>query len=134
MAQDSDTWMWERARSIVDRADRIQRRFFQLSSSGTDGPTWEPPVDVFQTDTELWILTAMPGVALQTVTVRLEGEALIVRGARTLPSALKGAKVHRLEIPYGRFERRIHLPPGRYQPRTHQLVDGCLVLSFKILP
>ncbi len=133
MAQDSDTWMWERARSIVDRADRIHRRFFQLSNASGERPTWEPPVDVFQTATELWILVALPGVQVEGIEARLEGGELIVAGQRALPAAFRRAHVHRLEIPYGRFERRIPLPVGRYELGSRQIVDGCLALAFKVL-
>lgn len=133
MANDSDTWMWERARSIVDRADRIQRRFFQLSHATGARPLWEPPVDLFQTATELWVLVALPGVQEADVDVHLDGPELVVTGHRALSTAFRRAHVHRLEIPYGRFERRIPLPVGRYELGSRQLVDGCLALSFKVL-
>jgi HSP20 family molecular chaperone IbpA len=32
----------------------------------------------------------------------------------------------RLEIPYGRIERRIDLPAGRYELVGSELLDGCL--------
>jgi hypothetical protein len=31
-----------------------------------------------------------------------------------LPAELRNARIHRLELPQGRFERRIPLPLGRY--------------------
>jgi HSP20 family protein len=133
MPDEHDAWMWERARSIVDRADRLQRRFFQLSQGTGGRVTWEPPVDVFRTATELWVLVALPGVEAQAVEVGLEGGTLIVAGERNLPEAFRSAHVHRLEIPYGRFERRIPLPVGRYAGPVRQVADGCLVLRFRIL-
>jgi HSP20 family protein len=44
-----------------------------------------------------------------------------------------GAAIHRLEIPYGRFERRIPLPPGNYRLHEQFLEDGCLVLVLRHL-
>jgi HSP20 family molecular chaperone IbpA len=41
--------------------------------------------------------------------------------------------IHRLELPYGRFERRIELPPGRYEVVQRELIDGCLTLSLRKL-
>ena len=127
---DPDVWMWERARSMLEQADRLQRRFFQLAPPGGKRSTWEPPVDVFETATELWILVALPGVPAERVEVALHGALLVVRGQRPLPEAFRRATVHRLEIPYGRFERRIQLPDGRYEIGPRQLVDGCVVLRF----
>jgi HSP20 family molecular chaperone IbpA len=36
----------------------------------------------------------------------------------------------RLEIPYGRFERRIALSFNRLRLAERELVNGCLVLTF----
>jgi hypothetical protein len=36
------------------------------------------------------------------------------------------ARILRIEIPYGRIERRIELPPGRYGPMSREFLDGCL--------
>ncbi|MHC4262224.1 MAG: Hsp20/alpha crystallin family protein [Planctomycetota bacterium] len=128
--KDPDSWMWERARSMVDRADRIQRRFFQLAPPGGKSPSWEPPIDVFETATELWILVALPGVELDAIEV-LERQGMVrIAGQRNLPEAFRSANVHRLEIPYGRFERLIELPPGRYQPNEPRTSAGCVVLQF----
>jgi HSP20 family protein len=41
-----------------------------------------------------------------------------------------GAAIHRLELPHGRFERRIRLPGERWQVDRSALVNGCLVLSL----
>jgi HSP20 family molecular chaperone IbpA len=35
-----------------------------------------------------------------------------------------------MEIPYGRFERRIALPTGRYELTERSYTNGCLVLRF----
>ena len=128
--KDPDSWMWERARSMVDRADRIQRRFFQLAPPGGQRPSWEPPIDMFETATELFVLVALPGVQLEAVEV-VEREGVVrIAGQRNLPEAFRRASVHRLEIPYGRFERLIQLPPGRFQIAEPRQADGCLVLQF----
>jgi hypothetical protein len=38
--------------------------------------------------------------------------------------------VHRAEIPYGRFERRIELTGRALQPEASRIEDGCLVLDL----
>jgi hypothetical protein len=57
----------------------------------------------------------------------------VVRGERPLPLAAQGAAIHRLEIPYGRFERRIGLPAGHYQVLQRLFDNGCLVLGLRKL-
>ncbi|MCZ6598274.1 MAG: Hsp20/alpha crystallin family protein [Planctomycetota bacterium] len=130
MPKDPETWMWERARSMLDEAERLERRLFRPGRPGRR-PSWTPPVDVFETPTEVWILVALPGVDPGRIEITLEGPILIVAGERTLPSAFRHASVHRLEIPSGRFERRLELPPGTYELAQREMVHGCLALSLK---
>jgi len=127
---DPETWMWERARALLERADRLQRGFFLPGRPGTKLPSWEPPVDVFETATELWVLVALPGVEPERVVVELGPSLLVVSGERALPAAFRSAAVHRLEIPHGRFERRIVLPPGRYERTQIEIVHGCLFVNL----
>ena len=54
---------------------------------------------------------------------------LIITGARPLPCKGRDANIVRLEIPYGRFERRIALS-SRLRLAQRELCNGCLVLTF----
>jgi HSP20 family molecular chaperone IbpA len=47
-----------------------------------------------------------------------------------LPSELQNARILRMEIPYGRFERRIELPPVPFEISGRHLADGCLMLRL----
>lgn len=127
----SGTWMWGQALELLESAERLQRQFFQPGSGR--GGCWEPPVDVYQSGDELWILVAVPGVAHEAVEVLIEETVLIVRGERPLPRPAQGAVIHRLEIPHGHFERRIGLPPGHYQLLQRTFDSGCLVLGLRPL-
>jgi HSP20 family molecular chaperone IbpA len=50
---------------------------------------------------------------------------------RALPVQRHTTALHRLEIPYGRFERRFALPAGHYYELTERsYTNGCLVLRF----
>jgi len=120
--------MWERARSLLDRADRLQKNFFAPQRPGTRRPSWEPPVDMFESENELWILVALPGVSAASVAIELSPAGLLVCGERALPQVIRSAMVHRLEIPHGRFERRVALPAGTYEIRRRELEGGCLTL------
>ena len=130
---DSDTWMWEGARELLERADKLSRRFFQLGRSRYHRPTWEPPIDIFETEEQLWILVALPGVEPDRVEVVIDGKMLSVSGERTMPAQCQRAAVHRLEIPHGIFERNIELPSGRFEVGHRELNCGCLILSLKKL-
>ena len=99
--------MWARAVELLEQSDRLHRQFFHLGRSTARGPSWEPPVDLFESDRDLTIIVALPGVSPAQVEVVVDGGVLYVIGERPLPVAA-GAVIRRLEIPYGRFERRIN--------------------------
>ncbi len=124
--------MWLEALDLLERADRLQRQCFGLGRRGAR-PTWEPPVDLLETSSELLALVALPGVAAESIEVAIDGAALVVGGERPLPREARTANIHRLEIPYGWFERRIELPAGRFELSEHELLNGCLILRLRKL-
>jgi HSP20 family protein len=126
--RDLQAWMWAEACEALVRAERMQRQFFRVGTADTT-PVWEPPVDIFETRTELWIVAALPGVDAPRVEIGVEdGGVIIIAGERPAPALQRGAAIHRLEIPQGRFERRIALPPGRFELAHRELAHGCLTL------
>ena len=127
--RDPGVWMWARARQLLEEAEQSHRTLSELPTP-TALPGWVPPLDVFETPTELWVLIALPGVDADDVEVRLEEAALVVRGSRSVPDALRRANVLRMEIPTGRFERVLPLSAGTWELRTRDFVDGCLFLSL----
>jgi hypothetical protein len=42
----------------------------------------------------------------------------------------RDARIHRLEIPQGHFQRRIELPPARFEISGRHLANGCLKLQL----
>jgi HSP20 family protein len=125
-----NSWMWAEALELLQDAERLQRQFFRIGPA--DGaPCWEPPVDLYQTGGELRLLVALPGVTAQQIEVMLAPGQIIVRGERALPANSRRAAIHRLEIPYGRFERRISLPDGGFELIDQRLEHGCLVLTLQ---
>jgi len=131
-ARNDSNFMWAEACALLERADRLQREFFQPTQVfGTPG--WEPPVDLFESPRVVVAIVALPGVGAQQLQLVLDGAELRVVGERRLPAETAGMSLRRLEIPFGRFERRIPLPPGRFELAEHRLADGCLTLLLRRL-
>lgn len=118
------------ALSMLDRAERLQRQFFTHMVDA-----WEPPVDVVEAQTGLEVHVALPGVAPDSITITLDPGGVSVSALRPFPCRESGSHIHRIEIPYGRFERRIVLPledpcmPLELAER--RLADGVLTLTFR---
>lgn len=131
-SRDPNSWMWAEALALLQDAERLQRQFFQVGAL-RGVPSWEPPVDLYESGDELWLLVALPGVTPQQVEVMLAPGLIVVRGERSLPTNSRHAAIHRLEIPYGSFERRVALPPGEFELVDRQLQHGCLLLQLRRL-
>jgi HSP20 family molecular chaperone IbpA len=122
--------MWSEAIEMLARAERLHRQLFR-PALGRRVPTWEPPVDVLETEREVLVLVALPGVEPDQIETVIEGAYLVVTGQRVLPAELATAVIHRLELPQGRFERRIELPAGRYDAVRRAAVNGCVLITLQ---
>ena len=127
---DPRSWMWAEACAMIERAEHLHRQFFRPGFARAPAANWEPPVDVFESERELTIVAALPGVEPQDIEISIEQDALLIAGVRRLPTVARGTAIHRVEIPHGRFERRIRLPGPQWELGRSTLVNGCLLLSL----
>lgn len=132
--------MWGEALSLLEQAERLQRAFFRpASAASTAEPGWEPPVDIIESSEALFVQVALPGVASESIVVGLESDGLMpvltISAVREFPLSARGARLHRVEIPYGRFFRRVPLPVptahAQLEPAGRSHIDGCLTLAFR---
>lgn len=125
-----ESWVWEQAAEMIERAERLRRQFFRPASLGRPPVSWEPPVDVFEAEGCLWLIVALPGVAPGSIEVGIREGLLVVEAERRMPAICRRAQVHRLEIPHGRFRRALRLPAGAFRIERHELDAGCLALCL----
>jgi HSP20 family molecular chaperone IbpA len=129
MTSDPNDWMWSQALQMLAQAERMHRQLFMPIGHRAQA-FWEPPVDLLETDREVLVFAALPGVDVAKVEAGIDGGMLVIAGQRVLPPELSTAVIHRLELPQGRFERRVPLPPGRYDGVRRAELNGCLVISL----
>ena len=122
--------MWAEAVQMLTKAERLHRQLFHPGRR-EGGACWEPPIDVLETDREVLVLAALPGVAANAVEVGIQDGVLVISGTRAPPPELERALIHRLELPQGCFERKVALPSGRYDEVRRTVADGCLVVSLR---
>ena len=118
--------MWSRACQMLEEAERRHQRFYELMAVPARTPVWEPPVDVFVFEGGLHIVVALPGVRPENTLLELSTSGLTIRAQHALAAEVARSRILRMEIPYGRIERRIELPPGRYELLSREFIDGCL--------
>jgi len=137
--RDWDFVIWQQAADLLQQAERIQRNFLQVAANAhyraTQGRSlsWEPPVNVVETDESLWVLSAIPGIEADHVNVRIDGHELIISGQRPLPTCCQDGELKIWEIPLGRFERRLTLLDRRNNLTLGKvtLQNGLLIIELR---
>ena len=130
MARDmAGDWMWSEACEMLARAERLHQELFR--PAGRQARAWEPPVDILETEFEVVVLVALPGVDSDAVQAVIEDSDLVIAGTRIVPAEWRTATIHRLELPQGRFYRRLRLPAGRYSGVRRAAVAGCLAITLQ---
>jgi HSP20 family molecular chaperone IbpA len=97
---------------------------------------WQPLCDVYVAKNEVVVTVEIAGVALKDFSIYAHKKYMIVDGIRRSPDAFanESCTFHTIEIPYGRFNRRIDFPvpvlPRQYQ---YRIDNGILRLGFPII-
>lgn len=71
---------------------------------------WRPPTDVFETESEVIILSEVAGMKRDDFSITISNNILTMRGERKEKSRQSRTHYRNMEINYGMFERNIYLP------------------------
>jgi HSP20 family protein len=69
---------------------------------------WTPPTDVYETEEEILVTVALPGLRREDISVSFDGGTLAVLGVRREECSGK-RRYHKMEIPVGPFARRFRV-------------------------
>ena len=94
---------------------------------------WQPPVDLYESETELIVFVEVAGIEPEKIKVMAEAQVLTISGERKCEIA--GINhVHRLEIEYGHFACRIPLPLSINVDETKsEINNGFLLVRMPII-
>jgi HSP20 family protein len=120
--------------AVRDEMHRLfHETFGQVRSDGATEvtSTWEPPVDIYETDDALVLEVELPGVSKDEVSVELHEHTLTLSGERTREPSVKGRHYYREEGRYGAFQRAFRLPTIVDQAKVRATYkDGVLALRL----
>ena len=105
---------WEPAREMMTLRDAMDRLFddaFTRPLRMYDGSQMSvPAVDMYQTDNEVVVKAAIPGVKADDVQINVTGEVLTIKGETREKEETKDKAYHIREQRWGMFERTVALP------------------------
>jgi HSP20 family protein len=101
-------------RELAALQSEMGRWMNQLAGTPGNGQTstWLPPVDVWETESELVLSFDLPGVAEDKISVELDDHVLTVGGERERTEEQSGDRFYRFERRFGSFSRSVTLPTG----------------------
>lgn len=104
---------WEPAREMMTLRDAMDRLFddaFTRPLRLNDARWSIPAVDMYQTDNEIVVKAAIPGVKIDDVQISITGELLTIKGEVKETEEVTEKAYHLREQRWGTFERTIALP------------------------
>lgn len=104
---------WEPAREMMTLREAMDRLFddaFTRPLSLGNGSWSVPAVDMYQTDNEVVVKAALPGIKADEVQINVTGEVLTLKGEVNHKEEVKEKAYHIREQRWGAFERSIALP------------------------
>ena len=114
----SNLTRWEPAREMMTLREAMDRLFddaftrpFSLMKEG--GSNWSSlAIDMFQTNDDVVVKAALPGIKPDEVQINVNGDVLTIRGEVKQEEESKEKSWHLREHRWGAFERSVRLPTG----------------------
>ncbi|MFN8434938.1 MAG: Hsp20/alpha crystallin family protein [Anaerolineales bacterium] len=104
---------WEPAREMMTLREAMDRLFDDAFTRplSLSGNSWSiPAVDMYQTDKEVVVKAALPGIKADEVQLNVTGEVLTIKGETKQENEAKEKAYHIREQLWGTFERSLVLP------------------------
>ena len=133
----SNMTRWEPARDAMTLREAMDRLFddaftrpFSIMRDG--GSNWSSPaIDMYQTDNEVVVKAALPGIKADEVEINVTGDALTLRGEMKQEEERKDKSWHLREQRWGAFERSVRLPTTIVADQAKaDFRDGILTVSL----
>ena len=104
---------WEPAREMMTLREAMDRLFddaFTRPLSMAENGWSVPAVDLYQTDNEVVVKAALPGIKAEEVQINITGDVLSLKSEVKQSEEVKEKAYHIREQRWGTFERTLALP------------------------
>jgi HSP20 family protein len=103
---------WYPIREVATLQNRVNSLFqdFAGDSEPVTTASFAPAVDVYENSEKVVLKLDIPGIKEEDLDIRVENQALTVRGERKFENEEKEENFHRIERRYGSFYRSFSLP------------------------
>lgn len=127
---------WEPLKDFVTLQDRMNQFLSDTlnnyeTENGRLVQDWVPAVDVYEDAEAIQLKAELPGMEMKEIEVRIENNALEIRGEKKIEQTEKKENYHRIERVFGRFSRSFRLPNTVAQDKIKAKYDrGVLTITL----
>ena len=126
---------WEPINDLMTLREAMDRlfedSFVRPSNQTAAGGGVSLPLDMYETENELVVSAALPGVKPEDIEITVTGEALSIKGAVHAESSVERANYRRQERHFGAFSRTVALPVMVQVDKAEaKFRDGVLTLTL----
>lgn len=129
----SNLTRWEPMRDMVTMRDFVDRFFNEpfFSRRSLLDRFDAPAMDMYETENEIVVKAALPGVKSDDIQISVTGDVLSIRGEVKKDEEVKNADYQMRERSYGAFSRSIPLPTPIVADRAKaEFENGVLTLTL----
>ena len=119
--------------SLRQEMDRLFEHFFERPPTSMlgDGGTFEPAVEIADTNDSILVKAQVPGVSKENLHIDIMDDYLTLKGEMKEEKTTEEKRFHRKEFRYGAFARTIPLPTAvKADQAAVQLKDGVLTITL----
>lgn len=92
---------------------------------------WGFPIDVFETEKEIVVKGALPGIKPEDVEITVTENTLTIKGETKAEEKVEKENYYRREMRWGAFARVVPLPAGAYADKAEaEFKDGVLTVTL----
>jgi HSP20 family protein len=124
---------WEPMRDMMTLREAMDHLFDEAFTRpfSMSGGLGMPTVDMYQTDEEVVIRAALPGIKAGDVQISVTGDVVTIKGEMKEKTDSKEKSYHIREQRYGSFERILSLPTAVVSDKAKaEFEDGVLIISL----
>lgn len=124
---------WEPMRDMMTLREAMDHLFDEAFTRpfSMSGGLGMPAVDMYQTDEEVVIRAALPGIKAGDVQISVTGDVVTIKGVIKEKTNSKEKSYHIREQRYGSFERILSLPTAVVSDKAKaEFEDGVLIISL----
>lgn len=114
---------------LLDELMHVDREFSQLPKLGNI--SWEPAIELKETDTDVVLKAAIPGIEAKDLDVQVSETAVLIAGEHREEKRTEEKGYFRSELQYGQFQRTIPLPVSvKHDQVDAEFKNGVLTLTL----